>query len=128
MDIDEAVRMLHKGVALDPNFAMAYARIGYAYAVPGGRLAEGKPYLEQAFRMSGKLTEKDRRHIVAWYAIANQAYQTAIRRYFEPIAEYPNETEAYHRLGTLLRGESRPEEAVDVLRRATASDPDDANV
>ena len=48
-----------------------------------------KPYLEKAFRMSGKLTEKDRRHIVAWYAIANQDYQTAIRRYFELIAEYP---------------------------------------
>ena len=45
---------------------MAYARIGYAYAVPGARPEEGTPYLQKAFAMSSKLTEKDRRHIAAW--------------------------------------------------------------
>src|SRR5258708_38518614 len=115
MDIDEAVRMLHKGVALDPNFAMAYARIGYAYAVPGGRLAEGRPYLEKAFHMSGKLSEKDRRHIVAWYAIANQDYQQAIRAYSELVAAYPNETEPYYRLAGVLRGGERHGKGVGTL-------------
>jgi DNA-binding winged helix-turn-helix (wHTH) protein/predicted Zn-dependent protease/TolB-like protein len=126
--IDEAVQLFQKAVQLDPNFAMAYARIGYAYAVPGSRPDVGRPYLEKAFRMSAKLTEKDRRQIVAWYAIANRDYQEAIRGYSALVAAYPNETEPYYRLALVLRGESRHEEGVDALRQALAIDPEDAKL
>jgi DNA-binding winged helix-turn-helix (wHTH) protein/tetratricopeptide (TPR) repeat protein len=121
----EAIDYFQKAISLDPNFAMAYARIGYAYAVTDVRGAEAVPYLEKAFQMADKLSEKDRRHISAWYAIANRDYQAAIRAYSEIIAAYPNETEAYHRLAILLRGESRHEEAAQVLRQAQAIDPED---
>jgi DNA-binding winged helix-turn-helix (wHTH) protein/TolB-like protein len=91
---DQAVAWFEKAVALDPRFAMALARIGYALSVTGGRLEAGKPYLERAFAMADRLTEKDRRHIAAWYAIADKDYPEAIRRYSELVASYPNESEA----------------------------------
>jgi tetratricopeptide (TPR) repeat protein/DNA-binding winged helix-turn-helix (wHTH) protein len=122
---DQAVAWFEKAVALDPRFAMALARTGYALSVTGGRLDAGKPYLERAFAMADRLTEKDRRHIAAWYAIAAKDYPEAIRRYSELVAAYPNESESYFRLANLLEGESRHEEGLVVARRALALDPDD---
>ena len=128
LQTQEAIALFQKALSLDPEFAMASARIGYAYAVTDALIAKGRPFLESAFRKSAKLTEKDRRHIVAWYAIANQDYRGAIRRYTELIAEYPDEPEAYFRLAMLLRGESRHEEAIDLLHRASALDPEDPKI
>jgi tetratricopeptide (TPR) repeat protein len=125
LQTDEAIRWFEKAVALDPNFAMALARIGYAYSVTGGKLDAGKPYLEKAFRAAGRLSERDRTHIAAWYAIASQDYQEAIRHYSELVTRYPNESEGYFRLAALLEGESRHEEALVVAHRALALDPDD---
>lgn len=124
----EAIELFERALALDPGFVMARARIGYAYAVTAAELERGRPYLEDAFRMSGKLTGRDRRHIMAWYSIANRDYQNAIRGYRELLNEYPNEPEAYFRLAGLLRGEGRHEEALEFLHRANAIDSEDPKI
>ncbi len=112
----EAIDLLEKAVALDPEFAMAHARIGYVYAVTWGYAEKGKPDLEKAFRLSARLTDKDRMSILAWYSIANLDFAAAIGSYREIIERFPFETEAYSRLASLLAGEERPDEAIDVLR------------
>ena len=119
----EAIDLLEKAIALDPDFAMAQARIGYTYAVSWAQTERGKPYLEKAFLLSSRLTEKDQMNIAAWYAIANLDFQTAIASYREIINRFPFETEAYWRLGRLLAGEERPDEAIEVLQRGIAVDP-----
>jgi tetratricopeptide (TPR) repeat protein/DNA-binding winged helix-turn-helix (wHTH) protein len=118
----EAVALFEKAVALDPEFAMAHARIGYTYAMCWTRPDESKPYLEKAFRLSGRLTEKDKLSITAWYAVANGDYPAAIETYRQLIAHYPLEVEAYWRLARLLRGESRMEESVEVAKQGLAVD------
>ncbi len=118
----EAVALLEKAIALDPEFAMAYARIGYTYALSWGRPDEGQPYLEKAFQLSGRLTEKDRLSITAWYGVAHRDYSTAIETYRQIIARYPLEVEAYWRMARLLRGEERMEESVDAARQGLAVD------
>lgn len=120
----EAVDLLQKAVALDPEFAMAHARIGYAYAVTSGQLDKGKPYLEKAFQLSSRLTEKDRMNIAAWYAIANQDFEMAVRSYREIIQRFPFEIEAYVRLARLLKGEEKFDEAIEVLRHGATIDAD----
>lgn len=122
MHNQEAIALFEKAVALDSQFALAHARIGYAYAASWGRAGDGKPHLEKAFRLSDRLTENDRLNISAWYAIANLDYPNAIREYREIINQYPFETEAYWRLGRLLAGEGRMEEAVNVMRQGLAID------
>jgi len=119
----EAIALLEKAIALDPDFAMAYARIGYTYAVSWGRLEEGKPYLEKAFKLTDRLSEKDKLNIAAWYALANQDYAAAIRSYQEIVARYPLEVEAYRGLGRVLRGENRHDEAVEILKQGLVIDP-----
>jgi tetratricopeptide (TPR) repeat protein len=62
-------------------------------------------------------------YISAWYAIANRAYPAAVDRYRELVAAYPRETEAYVRLGHLLRGEERFDEAIAALKQGLGIDP-----
>lgn len=123
----EAIALLEKAIKLDPNFAMAYARIGYAYAVTDFLPQKGRPYLEKAFQLSGRLTEKDKLYITAWYAIARGDYPSAVRTFQQIIAQYPLETEAYWRLGRLLHGEEQSEEAIRVLRQGLAIDSEAKN-
>jgi tetratricopeptide (TPR) repeat protein len=118
----EAIELLKRAIALDPEFAMAYARIGYTYAVSWGRVDEAKPYLEKAFKLTDRLSEKDKLNIAAWYAIANLDYAAAIRSFQEILARYPLEVEGYLRLGKLLRGEERPAEAIEVLKQGLVID------
>ena len=118
----EAIALLEKAIALDPQFAMAHARIGYAYAITWGLAAKAKPYLEKAFSLSNRLTEKDRLNIAAWYSIANLDYPNAIEFYRQIISKYPAETEAYYRLGNLLNGEEQFDEAETVLKQGLAID------
>ncbi|HEY7506899.1 MAG TPA: tetratricopeptide repeat protein, partial [Nitrososphaera sp.] len=119
----EATVLLQKAVALDPQFAMAYARIGYAYGVTGSDSEKAKPFLEKAFRLSGRLTEKDKLHIAAWYAIANLDYLAAIASFREIVSRYPLEVEAYGRLARLLRGEERYDEALEIVKQGLVIDP-----
>jgi tetratricopeptide (TPR) repeat protein/DNA-binding winged helix-turn-helix (wHTH) protein len=123
LENSEAIEMLQRAVELDPNFAMAHARIGYTYAVSWGLTEEGKPHLERAFQLSSSLTERDRMNVSAWYAIANLDFAGAIDAYREIIKRFPLDIEAYWRLGRLLGGEERGEEAVEILRQGIALDP-----
>jgi tetratricopeptide (TPR) repeat protein/DNA-binding winged helix-turn-helix (wHTH) protein len=118
----EAIALLEKAIALDPDFAMAYGRIGYTYVMSWGRFEEGKPYLERAFKLIDRLSEKDKLNITAWYAVANQDYAAAIRSFHEIVARYPLEVEAYRSLGRLLRGENRHDEAIEILKQGLVID------
>ena len=110
------------------KFAMAHARIGYAYAVTWGHIEEGKPYLEKAFQLSDRLTEKDRLNIAAWYAIANLDFPAAIQNYREIISRFAYDTEAYSKLANLLNGEEKLDEAITVLRQGLSVDPQAKNL
>lgn len=125
---EEAIALLEKAVALDPQFAMAHGRIGYAYAVTGYEAERAKPHLEKAFQLSNRLTEKDRLYINAWYSIANLDYTGAAVPLRKIIAQYPMEVEAYLSLGYLLRGEGQHEEAVSVLKQSLVIDPEARDV
>lgn len=124
----EAIELLEKAIALDPQFAMAYARIGYAYSISWGYAEKGKPYLEKAFKLSERLSEKDRLNIKAWYEIAELDFSSAARTFREIIAKYPLETESYWRLGKILQGEERLGEAVEVLKQGLTIDPEAKNI
>jgi tetratricopeptide (TPR) repeat protein/DNA-binding winged helix-turn-helix (wHTH) protein/TolB-like protein len=119
-----AIELLRKAIQLDPKFAMAYARIGYAYSVTDFLAEKGRPFLEKAFQMSDRLTEKDRLYVTAWYAIARQDYPSAIATFRKIVDQYPLETEAYARLGRLLYREEQPNETISVVQRGLTMDPE----
>jgi len=118
----EAVELLEKAITLDAQFAMAYARIGYIYAVRAAPKEKAKPYLEKAFQRSDRLTDKDRLYIAAWHASANADPRTAIEMYQKMIAAYPLEVEAYQRLCWLLLAQERLDEALLVVKQGLVID------
>ena len=124
----EAINLLEKAVSLNPQFAMAHGRIGYAYAVTGWSAEKAKPHLEKAFQLSNRLTEKDRLFINAWYSIANLDYSGATVPLRKIIGEYPMEVEAYLSLAYLLRGEGQLEEAITILKQGLVIDPEARDV
>ena len=122
--LPEAIELFQKAAALDPRFAMAHARIGYAYSVSWGQPAKGKPYLEQAYRELDRLTPRDRLFIRAWYGMACQDYASAERAYREILSEFPAEIEVYLSLSSLLKGDRRPSEALQILERGLTIEPE----
>lgn len=122
--LPEALTLLRQARDIDPSFVMAEARIGYAYAVQGGWAApQGLPYLQRAFQASDRLSEADRALILAWYAVARRDYPAAIDAYRRRLAIHPQDSEAYGRLGRLLQGEERYDEAIGVLTTGASMDP-----
>jgi tetratricopeptide (TPR) repeat protein/DNA-binding winged helix-turn-helix (wHTH) protein len=120
----EAIELLEKAIALDTQFAMAYARIGYVYAVRWAQGDKAKPYFTKATELGDRLSNKERLFITAWSAQANYDSDTAIQTYKNLLEQYPLEIEAYQRLGWLLLYQERFDEALEVLKQGAVIDPD----
>jgi len=120
----EAIELLKKAVTLDPGFAMAYARIGYAYAVVDFAPKQGLPYLLKASSLSGSLTEKQRLYIAAWRATAEGNYDEATRIYSTITQRCPHDPEAFRQLAKLQRSLEQLDAANATLRRGLAANPD----
>jgi tetratricopeptide (TPR) repeat protein/DNA-binding winged helix-turn-helix (wHTH) protein len=120
----EAVALFERALELDPEFHMAYARIGYTYAFSRGNSEVARPYLEKALARSAKMTPRDRLFVRAWHAFAANEYTVAIDTYRRIIQEYPGEISAYVALARILRGEKRLVEARETLHKALTIDPD----
>lgn len=117
----EAIELLNQAIALDPEFAMAHARIGYTHAVVHNNEGEkAKPHLEKAFQLSHRLTEKDHLWIISWYALAHEDIERARRTLRQIINRYPLEVEAYFRLGGFT---TNFEEKISVLKQGLVIDP-----
>lgn len=120
----EALAQFERAIALDPGFAMAYARIGYTYSITWMEADRAKPYFAKALSLGDRLSERERLYVLGWQAIASRDYTRAIDHFRLLISRYPTETEAYARLGRILMGEERTSDAIDVLRRGLAIDSD----
>lgn len=125
---NEAFALLQKALVFDPQFAMAYARIGYIYAVRLGQGEKARPYLEKALQLSDRLNERDKLFIAAWSAHANYDLARTSEIYRKLIARYPLETEAYQRLNWVLQAQDKNKEALQVIRQGLLTDPEWADL
>jgi len=120
----QAISLLEKAIQLDPKFAMAYARIGYAYAVMDFQPESANRYLKRATELSSSLPVLNRLYIEAWSAIARADYTTAIAVLQQITTQHPDEIEAYSQLARLLRGQERLAEARDLMKAAIQQNPE----
>lgn len=125
---DKAIAAFQRAVALDPHFAMAYARIGYVYGVTSTFPDRGRPYLERALALRARMSEKDRYYVEAWRAIVDARYAAAIDIFRLLLTRYPTEVEAQCHLGLLLESEGRLDQAVAALEHARLVEPAAAQV
>lgn len=126
LDIPEAEGHYERAIDLDPNFAMAYARLGVIY-VNSGQVAKAKQYFTKAWGLSKHVSEAERLYIAGHYygfvtgetSRQIEALQESIQTYPGQVASYININVAYQSLGQYAQGLPYAQKAVELQ-------PDDA--
>jgi len=128
-NLKKAIEQFQKAVALDPNYALAYAGLADSYFVlpqyAGTPVAETVPkvraYAERAIAIDGQLGEPHASLASAY----NQMWQwtDAEQSYKRAIALSPKYATAYHWYSIFLRELGRFDEAAAMIKRAQELDP-----
>ncbi|HXP10008.1 MAG TPA: tetratricopeptide repeat protein, partial [Acidobacteriaceae bacterium] len=125
-DIPEAEGHYLRAIELDPNFAMAYARLGVVY-INSTQVAKANKYFEKAYALSKNVSERERLYITGHYyqnVTGNmpkviEALQESIQTYPSQVDSYINITAAYTALGEY-------EKALPFARKAVEMQPEDS--
>ncbi|MEN8007592.1 MAG: FlgO family outer membrane protein [Candidatus Krumholzibacteriota bacterium] len=115
---EQALEAFKRAAELDSDFAMAH----YAVARRSPNSTESRHEIELAKKLSSSLGQREKRYINSKYASLHSDIETAIREMELLIEAYPDEKDAYFRLGNLYQ--SRDEQrAIEYYRRAVEIDP-----
>ena len=119
---DEAIQEFRHALDLDPNFAMAYARLGEAYWRKYQATKE-RQWIDQAWQVSQHALDLSSQlaavHITL--AVLNSGsgrYDEAIRQAQQAISLDPDNFQAYSELASALDASSQTEKAEATLKRA----------
>jgi serine/threonine protein kinase/tetratricopeptide (TPR) repeat protein len=122
-----ALPLYKRAIELDPNFAMAYARLGTAY----GNLGQAdlsEQYRKKAFELKDRASERERLYITAHYYADNGELEKGNAAYELFKQTYPREVTPYVNLAvtyTLFLGEF--EKGLANGKEAIRVDPDTVN-
>ncbi len=123
---DEAsIPLFREAVEKDPNFALAYAKLG---VVTGniGRLDEAREYARKAWELRDKVSEYERLYINWNYASRVQQDQKAVKEALEVlIAAYPRDFAARNNLGVYHNSVGEFEEALKQYKAASEIAPEE---
>jgi serine/threonine protein kinase/Flp pilus assembly protein TadD len=126
LDIPEAEGHYKRAIELDPNFAMAYARLGVVYS-NAGEVAKAKPYYSKANELSAHVSESERLYISSHNDLlvtgnlprVIETLQEAIQTYPGQLSGYININVAYQTLGQYAK-------ALPYAQKAVELQPEDA--
>jgi TolB-like protein len=124
--------LLLEAVALDPDFAVAYAMLGsihtnfYWLALDRSdeRLARARAAIDRAFELQPNLPEA-RAALAEYYYRGFNNYSRALKELQAAHAQFPNNSEILELMGILQRRLGRWDESIESLRAATQLDPGD---
>ncbi|MGH9551597.1 MAG: protein kinase domain-containing protein [Terriglobales bacterium] len=121
-----ALPLYQHAVELDPNFAMAYARLGTVYNNLGqSELAEKNR--EKAFELRDRASEHEKLYIMSHYYVDSGQLEkgiTALELYKQT---YPRDSTPYNNLSVVYIMMGQYENALDNARKAVQLDPDSAS-
>jgi serine/threonine protein kinase/tetratricopeptide (TPR) repeat protein len=123
--LSEAVDLLNKAVAHDPNFFLAYCQLAFAHDLIGNtpaRLALAKSAIDSAFRLRPNSGEA---HLaLGWHLYWGYAdYDRARAELALAQQSLPNNPVVYELAGSMDRSQSRWADATQNLERACELDP-----
>ena len=93
----QALSFYADAVRLDPNFAMAYARLGVTYSTQGS-LAKAQECMKKAYGLRERVTERERMYIESQYALQLYDLPKALDSYKLFAATYPRDAAAWNNL------------------------------
>ena len=120
-DIPEAEGHYLRAIELDPNFAMAYARLGVVY-INTNQVSKADKYFAKAYALSKNVSERERLYITGHYyqnvtgdmPKVVEALQESIQTYPTQIDSIINITAAYSALGDFAKALPFAEKAVQM--------------
>jgi TolB-like protein/Flp pilus assembly protein TadD len=122
----EAEKIYMQAIALDPGFALAYARasmINSGFSVDDwARKARARALAEEALRLSPTLGEA---HMALGLCLhwAERNYDAALKEFEIAAATSPNNAEIYGYIGGIYRRQGRWRESIASFERALSLDP-----
>ena len=126
LNIPEAEGHYLRAVELDPNFAMAYARLGVVY-VNSGQVAKANKYFEKAYLLSKHVSARERLYIAGhYYQNVTGNMPKVIETLQESIQTYPSQLDSYINLNVAYQSIGQFEQGVPFARKAVEMAPDDA--
>jgi serine/threonine protein kinase/Tfp pilus assembly protein PilF len=119
-----ALPYLQQAVALDPNFALAYAAMGSIY-LNMAQTGLSRENTVKAYELRNRVSERERFHILgAYYQSVTGDLDQAIQNSKEWIRSYPGDAVPHARLASLSAALGHYEEGVQQLQEAIRLDPD----
>lgn len=117
----EAIPDYKLAVDLDPQFALAYARLGTIYS-NAAELTQSSLYYQKAFDLREHTTDRERLYIAAHYYSISGQIQRTIEAYELWRSLYPRDSLPYNNLAIEYLDLGRPEDAARVARIAVQLD------
>jgi Tfp pilus assembly protein PilF/predicted Ser/Thr protein kinase len=121
-----AIPLFERAIALDPNFAEAFYRLGVAYEVAGD-LSRSAEYAKQAFRLIDRVSEYERNEVTAYYYRATgeldkerESWQSAVRSYPQTWTFHNQLSLAYIEAGQYEEGLKEAREAARLMPNVDA--------
>jgi tetratricopeptide (TPR) repeat protein len=121
-----AIEQLKQAVALDPDFALAHVELGAKYYINGKR-AEGEVHFQKALGLIDRQTAREQLWIRAIVEDWRGNREEGIRNYRAYLAEYPDDSTAWFRLGYAHMMSSQAEAAIECFQRVVALDKGSAD-
>jgi serine/threonine protein kinase/tetratricopeptide (TPR) repeat protein len=129
-DLQEAKRLYEQAVALDPTFALAYARLSrthdnlywFYYDRTEARLAQAKVAADRALRLRPDLAEAHQA-LGYYYYHGRLDYERALKEFETARKLQPSNAEVYTALGSVHRRQAKWAEALTDFRRAVELNP-----
>ncbi|MGH9334490.1 MAG: tetratricopeptide repeat protein, partial [Vicinamibacteria bacterium] len=110
---EDAVPHFQRAIELDPEFAMALAKLGVVMSNLGLH-EEADEYAERALEHVDRLSERERFYIEGWYASRKpETLDQAVDFYERALEVYPDHGSARHNLANILFATERYEEAIE---------------
>jgi TolB-like protein/DNA-binding winged helix-turn-helix (wHTH) protein/Tfp pilus assembly protein PilF len=128
--LTKAVELLNEAIAIDPNYARAYAALAncyqligfYEYLPPSEAYTKSEEAAKKAMSLDNSIAEA---HVAMLSALTdyNHDWPGAEREFKATVAIDPNYAAAYQYYGFALFGMGRGEEALAAMNRAKELDP-----
>jgi tetratricopeptide (TPR) repeat protein/tRNA A-37 threonylcarbamoyl transferase component Bud32 len=123
---DVGYQLLKQALELDPDFALAHAEMGMKFYIVGNRV-EGEAHFQKALSLLDRLTTREQLWIRAVVEDWRGNRDEGIRNYKTYLAQYPDDSSAWFRLGYASMLSGRLEEAIEAFRRMLEIDEESAD-
>src|ERR1700722_17290340 len=125
-DIPEAEGHYLRATELDPNFAMAYARLGVV-SINSGQVTKANKYFSKAYELSKNVSERERLYITGhYYEVVEGNIPKVVETLQEAIQAYPGQIDNYININVAYQTLGQYEQGLPYAQKAVEIDPQDS--